>query len=145
MIDASFAIAGEYLSLHRPLNLAQHLGVFIHDDPINLSAALFMICQFAIALCQSLGVSPSIRFRLRGFGASTARVEWSSLKTRKNAATALRGAFAWALDEEYLADNPAARFKVKRRKGDKSIEDQRPEADPYSAQERDALPDRGIT
>lgn len=62
------------------------------------------------------------------------RIAWSSVKVRKNAASALRQVFEYAVDEGYLDSNPSARYRTKRKK-----DDVQPSADPYTAAERDTL------
>jgi len=59
--------------------------------------------------------------------------EWPSRKTRKNAWSALRQVFQFAVDDGYRQDNPADRFKIKRRKDEAS------KPDPYTSTERAAL------
>lgn len=60
--------------------------------------------------------------------------KWSSTKVKKNAASALRQVFDWAVEEEYVTDNPAARYRTKRPK-----EEAGPAPDPYTIEERNTL------
>ena len=56
---------------------------------------------------------------------------WGSSKTHNNYVSALREMFAYALDHEYLAENPAAKLKM--------LKVQRPDPDPYTVQEAQLL------
>lgn len=59
------------------------------------------------------------------------RIEWPGPKTRKNAITALRRVFGYAVEEDLRPDNPAAQFRVRKI--------QKAGPDPYTEAERDAL------
>ncbi|MGE0621127.1 MAG: tyrosine-type recombinase/integrase [Pseudomonadales bacterium] len=60
-------------------------------------------------------------------------IEWPSVKTRKNSATALRQVFSFAVEEGYIADNPALRLRIRRGQNPK------PTPDPYTPEDRDKL------
>jgi integrase len=60
-------------------------------------------------------------------------LNWPSAKTRKNAFSALRQVFQFAIDDGYRQDNPADKFRIKRKKG------AAPKPDPYTSDERAAL------
>ncbi len=69
---------------------------------------------------------------------NAARQKWPSRKTKTNAYSALRQVFAYAAheDREYIIDDPSALLKIATRR-----RRQKPEPDPYSAQDRDTLLD----
>lgn len=57
--------------------------------------------------------------------------EWGSNKTHNNYVSALREMMAYALDHEYIDNNPAEKLKM--------LKVQRPEPDPYTVAEAEAL------
>lgn len=59
--------------------------------------------------------------------------EWGSSKTHNNYVSALREMFAYALDHEYLSENPAEKLRM--------LKVQRPEPEPYTVPEAQALID----
>ncbi len=61
--------------------------------------------------------------------------EWPGIKVKKNAATALRGVFSYAEDEEIITENPASKIHVKRH----AAEAPRDRQAPYSIDQRDRI------
>lgn len=71
------------------------------------------------------------RISFKQLSAHVAEREWGSRKTHNNYVSALREMFAYALDHEYIEENPAVRLKMLKLQGT--------EPEPYTVQEARAL------